>query len=185
MKLSVNQQVPKFTAHDVSGISLDSDKLRGKNVFLVFQRNAGCPVCNLRTNQLLKESQFFTNNNVVVILVYESGVSKLREYLGDDAYPFHFVADPKNVLYDAFAVEKSFAKLMKGTFHGLLSKAMAGKKLYQKPISQDGNTSRIPAEFLIDTKGKVLLAHYDKFLGDDLPMNTLKRAVLEPLGVTV
>jgi hypothetical protein len=54
---------------------------------------------------------------------------------------------------------------------------MAGNKLFKKPMKQDGALTRIPAEFLIDEKGKLILAHYGKFMGDHLPIETLKKVL--------
>lgn len=177
MKLAVNQQAPPFTVTDVNGVSMDLRKLHGEKLFLVFQRNAGCPVCNLRTHQLLSEADFFQSHGTVVVLVYESAVQKMKEYLDDKVYPFHFIADPKNELYDRYGVERSFVKLLKGMFSGLPGKVMAGKKFFDKSISQDGNMDRVPAEFLIDKQGQIQYVHYNNYLGDDIPMWKLKELI--------
>ena len=174
MKLSIHQQAPEFSAIDVYGNSIDLKKLRGKKVFLAFERNAGCPVCNLRTHELLKQAEYFTANNTTVVMIYESSVAKMKEYLGENTYPFHFVADPENVLYNKYGIEQSMLKFMKGMFHGLMSKVNQGTKLFKKPIKQDGHLTRIPAEFIVDERGNLKLAHYGRFIGDHLPIEILK-----------
>ncbi len=107
-----------------------------------------------------------------MLLVYESTEAKMQEYLGGKNYPFHFIADPDNKLYKAYYVGRSFTKLMKSLFNGLVSKAMEGKKLFTKAISQDGHTATIPGEFMIDEQGKLSIVHYGRFIGDYLPMHT-------------
>jgi thioredoxin-dependent peroxiredoxin len=174
MKLSINQQAPEFSTVDVYGNSIDLKKLRGKKVFLAFERNAGCPVCNLRTHELLKQAEYFTATNTAVIMIYESSVAKMKEYLGENTYPFNFVADPGNVLYKKYGIEQSTLKFMKGMFHGLMSKVNQGTKLFKKTIKQDGHLTRIPAEFMVDERGNLKLAHYGRFIGDHLPFEILK-----------
>lgn len=185
MRVQVNQQAPAFRTTDVNGTVIDLTSLRGDQVYLSFERNAGCPVCNLRTNQLLKQSQYFLDRNIKVIMVYESPLEKMKEYLGDSQYPFHFIADPKNELYNKYGVERSMGKVMKSIIHGIVGKAMKGRKLFKKPLKQDGHMDRIPAEFIIDC-GKIKLAHYGEYVGDHMPLETLKstielRSFLQPV----
>ena len=172
MKLSTHQEAPRFITKDVAGNIIRLEELRGKKVYLAFERNAGCSVCNLRVHTLLKHADSFARNNIVVLLVYESTEAKMQEYLGGKSYPFHFIADPDNKLYKTYYVGQSFTKLMKSLFNGLISKAMEGKKLFEKAISQDGHTATIPGEFMIDEQGKLSIVHYGRFVGDHLPVHT-------------
>jgi len=175
MRLTKNQIAPFFSIQSVFGFDIDVNSLRGKRVYLAFERNAGCPVCRLRTHELLKHAEFFKSSEVVVILVYESPLEKMKEYLGEDNYPFHFVSDPQDALYNLFKVERSIFKILNGIFNGLFSKILQGNKLFKKPMKQDGHLDRIPAEFIIDQKGNIQLAHYGKFVGDHLPLGVLMR----------
>lgn len=173
MQLSTHQQAPAFIAKDVTGNIIRLEELRGKKVYLAFERNAGCPVCNLRVHTLLKNADSFVKNNTVVLLVYESTEQKMNEYLEGKNYPFHFIADPENKLYKTYFVEQSFVKLLKSLFNGLLPKAVEGKKLFSKTISQDGHAATIPSEFVIDAQGRLSIVHYGRFIGDHLPVHIL------------
>jgi peroxiredoxin len=173
MQLSTHQQAPNFIVKDVTGNIIRLEALRGKKVYIAFERNAGCPVCNLRVHMLLENANSFARNNIVVLLVYESSEQKMNEYLEGKSYPFHFVADPDNRLYKTYYVGQSITKLLKSLFKGLLSKAIEGKKLFNKSISQDGHTATIPSEFMVDERGKLSIVHYGRFIGDHLPVHTL------------
>lgn len=175
MKLTNNQLAPAFRTQDVFGTEIDLQQLKGKKLYLAFERNAGCPVCNLRTHELLKQANTFKAANTVVVMVYESPVQTMKEYLDGNTYPFHFVADPQNKLYTQYGVQRSMLMLMRSMFNGLFSKIKLGSKLFKKPMKQDGNMDRIPAEFIIDERGKLKLAHYGKFVGDHLPVSDLMK----------
>jgi peroxiredoxin Q/BCP len=170
MKLKINQPAPDFTVTDTTGNEVSLQKLRGNKIYLIFERNVGCPVCNLHFHELVKRENYFAENRMKVILVYESQREKLKEYLNGVNYPFYFVPDPRNELYAKYSVERSFKKLLKGLTQGLIPKAMAGSKLFDKPMKQDGHTSTIPAEFLIDEKGNLSIVHYGNYLGDHLSL---------------
>lgn len=173
MKIKQNSHAPTFNTQDVYGNKVMVPASIPRSIYLAFERNAGCPVCNLRTHELLKQADYFKSRNISVLLIYESPVDKMKEYLGDASYSFHFIADPQNKLYKLYGVERSMYKVMRGLINGLLAKVSKGAKLFKKPMKQDGHMDRIPAEFIIDQHGKVLLAHYGKFVGDHLPIDAL------------
>ena len=152
MRLTTKQPAPTFRTLDVYGTVIDLKQLRGKNVYVAFERNAGCPVCNLRVHEMLKSASELTRA-AEILFIYESSPEKMRDYLGENKYPFHFIADPEHKLYDLFAIEKSWAKMMTSIFNGLIPKAKAGQKLFKTRISQDGHTNTIPAEFIINEDG--------------------------------
>jgi hypothetical protein len=64
---------------------------------------------------------------------------------------------------------------MKGMFHGAMGKMKEGKKLFKKKIKQDGTANRISADFLIDENGNVASAYYGKYIGDHLPIDSIKQ----------
>jgi peroxiredoxin len=173
MKLTVNQSAPLFSTRDVYGLEADLQKLKGKKIYLAFERNAGCPVCNLRTHELLKQADFFRAHDITVLMIYESTQEKMLSYLGTNGYPFQFIADPENKLYNLYGVERSMLKILKGLLHGLLDKVSKGNKLFTQPMKQDGHLDRIPAEFIINQQGKIVVAHYGKFMGDHIPVEDL------------
>lgn len=177
MKLSINQAAPAFATKDVYGSELDLSVLRGRKIYLAFERNVGCPVCNLRTHELLKHAEYFSSRNILVVMIFESPADKMLAHLGANTYPFHFVADPDNKLYESYGVVRSFISVMRSLFNGIVKKVNLGNKLFNKPMKQDGHLDRIPAEFIIDESGNVKLIHYGRFVGDHLPIEALKLTV--------
>lgn len=170
MKIVPNQPAPDFTATTAAGQSFRLSALRGQRVLLSFMRNAGCPICNLRVHELRQKADSLRAANTTVVLVYESPNATLREYLADTDFPFTFIGDPELKLYQQYAVEKSALKMMRMMTNGGMAKASAGKALFQKPMKQDGNMTRIEADFLIDERGVVERAHYGRFVGDHLAL---------------
>ncbi len=176
MKLQKNLPAPAFTATDVFGTSVSLNSLQGKKVYLAFMRFAGCPICNLRVHELLKNAEAFKEKNIQVLLVYESPASRMREYLEGESYPFTFIADPENRLYDLYSVETSWSKLFSSMFHGMMGKFFAGNKLFKKKIAMDGKNNRMEAEFLISEKGTLSIAHYSAYLGENVSIDVLLNA---------
>jgi thioredoxin-dependent peroxiredoxin len=175
MRLHTNQTAPAFSIQDVYGNRINLSEYKGKTVLLTFHRNVGCPICNLRFHELQKQKEYFQSKNIVLIDVYESSQSNMQQYIAEEKFYTNMIPDSNMTLYKLYSIELSAGKLMKGIFKGAMGKMMKGKKLFRNKISQDGNMTRIGAEFLIDEKGIIKIAHYGKFVGDHLPLEEIKK----------
>jgi len=173
MKLRILSSAPGISTTDVYGQSFSLSSLKGSKVLLSFMRFAGCPVCNLRVHELLKQSEAFAKKNIKVVLVYESSRENMLAYLQEDKFPITFLTDPENTFYKAYGVEKSWSKFLSSFFNGALAKVIKGQKLFVKKPSNDGSVNRMGADFLLDENGKISIAHYANFMGDDLPIQTI------------
>lgn len=175
MKVQEKQMAPTFTIADVNGTSVNLSDYKGKKVMLTFYRNVGCPVCNIRFHQLQEQAEYFKSKGLVVLAVYESSTENMKKYLeGESPYAI-MIPNPNESLYNQYELDKSMGKMMKGLFHGAMGKMKKGKKLFKTKINQDGNSKRIGADFLIDENGIIVKAHYANYLGDDLPIDEIKK----------
>lgn len=173
-KLKKPNAAPSFSARDVYNSPIKLSNFAGKKVLLSFYRNVGCPVCNLRFHELEKESALFKGKGLVVLAVYESSAAHMQSYVENENFYTKLIPDSSLELYSLYKVEKSMGKVMKGMFHGAMTKMNMGKKLFKNKIDQDGSKSRIGADFLIDENGNILEAYYGKYLGDHLPVENIK-----------
>ncbi|MBD2767391.1 AhpC/TSA family protein [Hymenobacter sp. BT664] len=175
VRLQARQAARDFTTVDVDGRPVSLASLKGRKVLLMFMRNVGCPVCNRRVHELLEQADYFRAHNLAVVAVYESSPALMKQYLAGQAVPFTMVPNPDQSLYQLYGLEVSGAKAMASVFHGVIGKASQGKKLFQQAIEPDGNRNRIGAEFLLDERGTVAVAHYHRYIGDELPLADIKK----------
>lgn len=173
--LKVGDKAPQFEAKSHSGKIINLSDYKGKKVLLSFHRNVGCPICNLRFHELEAESDYFKSKNLILLAVYESSVDNMKQFVEGENFYTIMIPNPDLSLYKLYDVERSTGKMLKGMFHGAMSKIKKGKKLFKKQIKQDGTANRIGADFLIDEKGNVLKAYYGKYIGDDLPIHEIKK----------
>ena len=174
MHLQANQTAPDFLVPDAHDKPVSLRLLQGKKVLLSFQRFVGCPICNVRMHELMSTYDSLSKQNVEMIVVYESSKENLRKYLDDTSLPFRMIADPDAKLYALYGVGHSMGKVMRGMMNGAIKKAKLGEKLYKRKLKRDGTMSRIEADFLINPDGTIATAHYDRYLGDDLPLATIR-----------
>ena len=170
MKIASPQVAPVFTVKDVDGATVSLSDYKGKKVMLTFYRNVGCPVCNLRFHELQEQADYFKSKGLGLLAVYESTADNMKQYLQEENFYATMIPNADQSLYQLYNVDKSMGKVMKGMFHGAMTKIGKGKKLFKSKIKQDGNSNRISADFLIDEEGNVKTAYYGKFIGDHLPL---------------
>ncbi|NJM94212.1 MAG: AhpC/TSA family protein [Cytophagales bacterium] len=173
--LKNNDVAPALEVTSVQGMPLDLNDYQGKTVLLSFFRFAGCPVCNMRMHELMKNQAALQAKGVEVIAVFESSGETLAEYLKDASIPFPLVSDTSLALYRRYgADEKSLIKMIR-TMTKQQAKAdmKIGETLYQgKTYPKDGSMTRIPADFLIEN-GSIKRAYYGRYIGDHIPLQEL------------
>lgn len=174
-QLKKGNSAPTFTVVDAKGETIQLDNYRGKKVFLAFFRYASCPVCNFRMNEIIQNYEAIQAKGYVFIAVFESSNPTLQDYLKETEVPFPIIGDPSMELYKKYGVQRSFWRMVgsmfdKKTKHNLKE----GKLLVKgKNLKRDGNMSRIPADFIIDENGQIVMAYYGKNISDHLPLETI------------
>ena len=176
-KLKPQDKAPSFEIKSVQGELINLQKYKGRTVLLAFFRFAGCPVCNFRMHELVKNYPALKAQNVEVIAIFESKNETLFQYIDDAKIPFPVIGNPDLTLYKLYGTSKSMLKMMRTMFRKKPKQEMkSGEKLYNgKKYKQDGSMTRIPADFLIDQNGNVKIAHYGRFIGDHIPIQDLMK----------
>jgi thioredoxin-dependent peroxiredoxin len=176
-KLKPNEKAPDFEIVSAQGETINLNKYKGKTVLLTFFRFAGCPVCNFRMHELMKNYDNLKAQNIEIIAVFESSNETIKSYLEDTKVIFPVLGNPDLTLYEKYGTQKSVFKMMNTMFKKKPKQEMKmGEELYNgKKYKQDGSMTRIPADFVIDENGNLKMVHYGKFIGDHISLETLNK----------
>jgi peroxiredoxin len=149
-------------------------------VHLQFRRFAGCPICNLHLRSLVDRHDDILAAGIREVAVFHSSEAELLAH--HRAVPFALVADPEKRLYREYGVEAAPRALLDPR---AWRPALRGMFRKRRPWRLDlhGGPLGLPAEFLIDTEGRVRAckygAHaYDQWTVDELL--TLAQAAARP-----
>ncbi|MBI5040726.1 MAG: AhpC/TSA family protein [Gammaproteobacteria bacterium] len=161
----------RLTAMD--GEVFDLDALKGKRFMLSFFRFAACPFCNLRLHELVRRFDEF-GDGFTIVAIFDSPLDNLAHYAGRHRPPFPVLADPHNIYYREYAIERSIVGMLKGALLRL-PQAMYGvfAKAYV-PLSIQGRLTTLPADFLVDETGVIRRAYYGSDVGDHLPFERVE-----------
>jgi peroxiredoxin len=143
-------------------------------VHLQFRRFAGCPICNLHLRSIVQRHDEITAAGVREVVFFHSPADELREHTAD--LPFPTIADPDKRYYREFGVESGPRALLDPRAWGAIirggTQTLLGR--YRRPATrQEGGHLGLPADFLVDTTGKVVAAKYGEHADDQWSVDEL------------
>jgi len=135
----------------------DPDRL----VHLQFRRFAGCPICNVHLQSIVRRHDEIANAGIREVVVFHSTDPELRHYVGE--LPFAVVGDPAKALYAEFGVESSPRAVLdpRAVPPAQVSMVRHGYLWNRggKPVANmhpTGGHLGLPADFLIGSDGRIL-----------------------------
>ncbi len=103
--LTIGTTAPNFTFDTVSGQGLDFYKtVKGKKAVLFFLRYAGCPVCQLKIRDILRDHKEFGAAGLGVFVILQSVPSSVKEGLAGATVPFTIICDQDGKLFSLYRV---------------------------------------------------------------------------------
>lgn len=134
-----------------------------------FRRYSGCAVCNLHLHSFITRQQELESAGIQEIVVFNSTQARILADLPTS--PFHLIADPHNHLYQQFGVAKSLLAVFNPAVWFF---ALRGALQFGVQLPRDNETSfGLPADFLIDSQGKIAAVKYGKHANDQWELDEL------------
>jgi AhpC/TSA antioxidant enzyme len=162
--------VPARELISVSGAAVpipDPDRL----VHLQFRRFAGCPICNVHLQSIVRRHNEIADAGIREVVVFHSTDQELRRYVDD--LPFAVVGDPDKALYAEFGVGSSPRAVLdpRAVPPALVSMVRQGYwwNRGQKPVANlhpTGGHLGLPADFLIGSDGRVIACKHGTHAND-------------------
>jgi peroxiredoxin len=125
-----------------------------------FLRFPGCPVCNLHLQEFIQRHAELHAAGIRELVLFHSDANFIDDYYGE--LPLLMIPDPRRQIYSRYRIEKSpWAILSPGAWPGLVK----GYRL-RKAGKIDSTTFGLPADFLIDSTGRIVDCAYGAHSGD-------------------
>lgn len=166
--LKAGQAAPDFCLPDLAGGELRLSALRGQPVWLVFNRQSTCAMCNPHHAKIIAMHEQLRARGVQIVSVWGSPLEDLSSGIGRQRPPYPVLADPNDETYDRYGLRMS----LKGTLdpRNLSTMIQGFRMMGASALKDDGELLRMPAEFLIGADGVIETAHYNSYGSDWLPM---------------
>lgn len=164
-KLTPGMTAPNFTYDTISKHSLDFHKTTGrKKSVIFFLRYAGCPICQMKIGDLLKNHKEFRAAGLQVYVVLQSTPASIKEGLAKLKVPFTIVCDPEEKVFALYSVAPG--NLFGYLTPSVIMKAMKASRAGFKHGKKEGKEMQLPAVFIVNGDGKIAYAYYGKNIGD-------------------
>lgn len=173
MRLSAPAEAPRLDLMDIHGNRVRLGR-SGRRTLLCFFGDAACPFCNVRIDVLTHRYREWNKRGLDVVTVFASSRGEVQRFVARQPRPFTLVADPAAGSYLAYGIEISRWRKVKAVLMhmptlltGLRTVGLAGLK----------TNDLVPADFLIDEKGRIVDAAYGSDVGDHMPLQRVDRFV--------
>lgn len=140
-------------------------------VHLQFRRYAGCPVCNLHLRSVVRRREEIAAAGVREVVVFHSTAESIAQYQED--LPLPVVADPDRQLYAAFGVEASPRSVLDPRAWWAAVRGVRAMRSMRGAVDPDEDHLGLPADFLIDTDGRILARAYGTHANDQWTVEEL------------
>lgn len=170
MRTKPGDQALDFTAIDYLNNEVRLKDYRSRKLLLSFYRYAGCPLCNLRLNAIIKKYLEYSSAGLSIIAFFESPRESILRYVDKQSPPFPVIPDPDRIIYQKYGVEHSIMKYLRGAFSTKLFQAMMKGFM---PGKMEGIITMVPADFLIENN-IVKKAYYGKNISDHMPFEDIE-----------
>jgi hypothetical protein len=147
-------------------------------VHMQFRRFAGCPVCNLHLQSVVRRHDEIMAAGIREVVVFHSTADELRTHAAD--LPFAVIADPDKRLYTEFGVEsapralfdpRAWMPVLRGIWRSL--GPVIRKQRPAPAANPRGGRFGLPADFLIASDGRVLASKYGEHAYDQWSVDEL------------
>ena len=134
-------------------------------------------------DQLAQNTEWFNEHGVRVAAVTMGKPYEAKMFCAQRSPDVVCLSNPDQSAYKEFNIGKINAQdvLNPGSWRAWGRVALRG---YKPGAPGEQDAQQLGATFIIGTDGKIVLAHYNRFMGDNPEMRTLK-AIVEELGKRV
>jgi len=155
-------------ARELTGVSGEAVPIPDPDriVHLQFRRFAGCPICNVHLQSIVRRHDEIANAGIREVVVFHSTDQELRRYVGE--LPFPVVGDPPKALYAEFGVGSSPRSVLdpRAVPPALIPIWRNRRQMPPANLHPTGGHLGLPADFLIGPDGRVLACKRGRHAND-------------------
>jgi len=178
VRLFAPTQAPALELVDIHGQAVAINSV-GRLTLLSFFRDAACPFCNYRIYELTNAHAALAARGLDVVAIFSASTADVQRFAGHRPRPFPLVADPNSSAHETYGVERSLWRKLKAIVTRVPT-LLKGLRLVGLAGLDTGNL--MPADFLIDERGRIVEAYYGRDAGDRIPLERVERLLgLSPL----
>ncbi len=176
MRLFAPEQAPALDLVDIHGQPIEISS-NGRLTLLSFFRDAACPFCNFRIYELTNEHAALSARGLDIVAVFSASQADVLRFAGHRPRPFPLAADPTSRAHEIYGIERSLWRKLKAIVTRVPT-LLRGMRLVG--LAGLSTSNLMPADFLIDERGRIVEAYYGTDAGDRIPMERIWQILAAP-----
>lgn len=176
MSISVPGAMPRIALVDIQGNTVAFGQ--GRKILLSLFREASCPFCNFRLYQLSNNHEAWARAGLDIIAVFSSDETAVRHFVARRPRPLRMVADPDGAIHRQFETRQSRWAKLRATMLRMPAMLRGLRGIGMAAALHTGN--QLPADFLIDERGRIVTAYYGQDAGDHISFTEIQRFLNHP-----
>jgi thioredoxin-dependent peroxiredoxin len=180
MRLQPDQPAPPFEVETSDGKTVTLEQFAGKPLLLMFHRYAGCPMCNVRLQQMAQRFPELHQQGLEAVAFFHSPPDEINKHAGGREYPFAIATDPRFRVYRKYGVETSWPRLamalvqpsVYADFFKAFGQGFRGGRMPRQ-------LAKMPADFFIRPDGRIHAVHYGNGIASHMPMGKIEESLQE------
>lgn len=176
MRLFAPEPAPELDLVDIHGLPVMLSS-RGRVTLLSFFRDAACPFCNFRIYELTSRHAELAPRGLDIVAVFSASRADVLRFAGHRPRPFQIAADPTSSAHELYGIERSLWRKLKAIVTRMPT-LLKGLRLVGLVGLDTGNL--MPADFLIDERGRIVEAYYGRDAGDRIPLERVEQFLARP-----
>ena len=171
MRLFAPTSAPALDLVDIRGRPIGISR-RNRLTLLSFFRDAACPFCNFRIYELTQRHAELSMLGLDIVAVFSASQAEVLRFAGHRPRPFPLAADPTSSAHETYGIERSLWRKLKAIVTRVPT-LLKGMRLVGLAGLTTGNL--MPADFLIDGRGRIVEAYYGRDAGDRIPLERVEQ----------
>jgi peroxiredoxin len=176
VRLFAPEHAPALDLVDIHGQPIEISS-SGRLTLLSFFRDAACPFCNFRIYELTNEHAALSARGLDIVAVFSASQADVLRFAGNRPRPFPLAADPTSRAHEIYGIERSLWRKLKAIVTRVPT-LLRGMRLVG--LAGLSTSNLMPADFLIDERGRIVEAYYGTDAGDRLPMERIRQVLAAP-----
>ncbi len=176
MRLFAPESAPELDLVDIHGLPVTISS-RGRVTLLSFFRGGACPFCNFRNYELTCRHAELAPRGLDIVAVFSAPQADVLRFAGHRPRPFQIAAGPTSSAHELYGIERSLWRKLKAIVTRTPT-LLRGLRLVGLAGLNTGNL--MPADFLIDERGRIVEAYYGRDAGDRIPLERVEQFLARP-----
>ena len=176
-QFEVGDEFPNLKLDGVDGEVQLRERWQDGPLVVMFMRHFGCAFCREQLIRVGRATEEFDAAGAQIVAIFQYPAAASHDFCRGRQVPFECLGDPERVAYAEVSLGRGGLRQLLGWRVAKRLPAAARMTGSLSGGAQGADMAQLPGTFVIDTGGRVRLAHYNESSADNPEVGAILEAV--------